>query len=128
MTSSIGKNRPDRRHTLTRIRALFANNIRERWPDAQVVFNATSPDCDAAAHDWKRWRSVRDYGRAIHIDSCERRRSVRVKNGHRQRSESARSVYVRRTLFYATTRQRGANRSRGAAGGSGSRTLERTRR
>ena len=107
--SSIGGSRSDLRQTLMGVRSLVTDNILDRWPDARILFAASSPDCNGQPHRWKLWRRIRADGREVHIDCCEHCRSCRVQNAARHRSESARSVYVRRTLFYVTTRSAAPN-------------------
>ncbi|MCY4121830.1 MAG: hypothetical protein OXG72_13015 [Acidobacteria bacterium] len=101
--SNTGRNKSGRRQTLTAVRSLVRDNIIERWPDARIVFAPTSPSCRSGPHLWRLWRRIRAKNREMHIDHCEICRSWRVQEAARRRSESARGVYVRRTLFYATT-------------------------
>lgn len=105
----IGGSGSDLRQTLMGIRALVTDDILDRWPDALIRFSATSPRCDGGPHRWNLWRRIRDGNREVNVDHCTRCRGIQAQNAARHRSESARSVYVRRTLFYATTRDRQQN-------------------
>lgn len=106
----IGGSKSDLRQTLMGIRTRVRECILERWPDADIVFTNQTPACGWSNHQWRLWRSVRDNDREVNIDCCDGCRNVRVQNSGRQRSESSRSIYVRRTLFYATTERRPPSR------------------
>ncbi|MCY3729882.1 MAG: hypothetical protein OXF98_00940 [Rhodospirillaceae bacterium] len=106
--SNSSRNKSARRHSLTAVRSQVRSDILEHWRDTRIVFTGTAPSCRGGPHRWKLWRRIRPETREVHIDYCEICGRYRVQDAARRRSESARGVYVRRTLFYATTRRRAA--------------------
>ena len=103
--SKTTRSKAGRRQTLTAVRSPVRDKILEGGPDARITFTKRSASCRGGPHHWKLWRRVHAEVREVHIDHCGICRRWRVEDAGRRRSESTRSVYVRRTLFYRTTRQ-----------------------